>query len=112
MLRAKRAIEAMLEKGETIIRVTAVEDLATLARELHRHGVKVRKIAEAPVDVQALRLSLDLTQDQFALRYGLDPDAVKNWEQGRRKPDRAVQSYLRVIARQPQAAAQAQEEPV
>jgi putative transcriptional regulator len=51
-----------------------------------------------------------MSQEQFARRYNLDLDALQNWEQGRRSPERAVWSYLRVIADQPKEAARAQEE--
>jgi len=51
---------------------------------------------------------LGLTQEQFALRYGLDLDTVQNWEQGRTKPDKASAAYLRVIARRPDEAVAAQ----
>jgi putative transcriptional regulator len=53
-----------------------------------------------------------MSQEQFALRYNLDLDAVQNWEQGRRAPERAVLSYLRVIKADPKTAARAQEEGV
>jgi len=110
MLRAKRAIEAMLEDGEVAVDVPTVEDVGVLARELRRAGIKVARIATAPVDVRALRISLGLSQEQFARRYNLDLDALQNWEQGRHTPGRAVLSYLRVIAADPKAAARAQEE--
>lgn len=112
MLRAKRTIEAMIEEGEAVVHLPAVEDVATLARNLDAVGIKATRMARDPVDVRALRARLGMTQEQFALRFGLDLDAVKNWEQGRRTPDRAVSSYMRVIARQPREAAQAQEEDV
>jgi putative transcriptional regulator len=51
---------------------------------------------------------LGLTQEQFALRYGLDLDPVQNWEQGHTKPDEASSAYLRVIARRPDEAVAAQ----
>jgi putative transcriptional regulator len=60
--------------------------------------------------LRRMRAELALTQEQFALRFGFDLDALQNWEQGRRKPDRAISAYLRVIARNPDAAARAQEE--
>jgi putative transcriptional regulator len=110
MLRAKRAVEAMLDDGEVAVAVPTVEDLATLAGELRKAGVEVARIATDPVDVRALRLNLGLSQEQFARRYNLDLDALQNWEQGRRAPERAVLSYLRVIAAEPAAAARAQEE--
>ena len=110
MLRAKRAVEAMLDDGEVAIGVPTVENVSVLAGELREAGLEVARIATGPVDVRALRLSLGLSQEQFARRYNLDLDALQNWEQGRRIPERAVLSYLRVIAAQPAAAARAQEE--
>ena len=57
----------------------------------------------AGIDIRAIREKLDFTQEQFALRYGLDVDAVRNWETGRRTPDTAAQSYLRAIRANPEA---------
>lgn len=110
MLRAKRAIETMLAEGEAVVGVPVVEDLPTLAGELRKAGVKAARIVTSAVDVRALRLGLGMSQEQFARRYNLDLDALQNWEQGRRLPERAVLSYLRVIAADPQLAARAQEE--
>jgi putative transcriptional regulator len=110
MLRAKRAVEAMLDEGEVAVAVPTVEDRGALARELRKAGVEASRIATEPLDVRGLRLSLGLSQEQFARRYNLDLDALQNWEQGRRAPERAVWSYLRVIAARPKEAARAQEE--
>ena len=110
MLGAKRAIEAMLADGEVVVGVPTVENLSTLAIELRKAGVKAARIVTGAIDVRALRLKLGMTQEQFARRYNLDLDALQNWEQGRRLPERAVLSYLRVIAADPGLAARAQEE--
>ncbi len=110
MLRAKRTIEAMLEDGEVAVEVPTVEDWTTLARDLRKAGVEAARIATDPVDVRSLRLRLGMSQEQFARRFNLDLDALQNWEQGRRSPERAVWSYLRVIAADPKVAARAQEE--
>src|SRR5262245_31146237 len=45
LLRAKRAIEGMLKDGEVAVGVPTVEDFATLAGELRKAGVEVRRIA-------------------------------------------------------------------
>ena len=55
------------------------------------------------VDVKALRRNLKLSQSEFAQRYGFTPARVRDWEQGRSKPDGAVRAYLMVIVREPRA---------
>jgi len=110
LLRAKRAFELMAERGEAVVRLPTVESLPALASELAAAGVKAASLSSAVINVKALRQSLQMTQEQFALTYGFELDAVQNWEQGRRVPDRATVGYLRVIARLPREAAEAQEE--
>jgi putative transcriptional regulator len=110
LLRGKRAIEAVLETGRHVVEVPMLDDIAVLAEELAEHGIAARAVARAPVDARAVRRSLGLTQEQFALRFGLDVDALRNWEHGRRSPDRAAESYLRAIARFPSEISLAQEE--
>lgn len=61
------------------------------------------------IDVKAVRERLGLTQEQFALRYGLDLNSLQNWETKRRRPDAAARSYLRVIERLPERTSEALE---
>lgn len=51
----------------------------------------------AQVDVKAIRRRTGLTQAAFAASFGLSLHALRNWEQGKRKPDPAARAYLRVI---------------
>ena len=92
MLKAKRAVEAMVETGEAIVHVPTVESAAALARDLRAAGVAARRVAFSPVDVKAIRIGLDLSHEQFARRFGLDVDAVQNWEQGRCQPDKPARA--------------------
>ena len=62
---------------------------------------------EEHVDVRALRQRLDMTQEQFAQRFGIPLGSLKNWEQHHRLPGGAIQSYLRVIEKNPKAVLQA-----
>lgn len=52
-------------------------------------------------DVAAVRKALKLSRPKFAARFGLDARAVQDWEQGRRRPDRAARVLIGVIARYP-----------
>jgi putative transcriptional regulator len=101
MLRGKRAMEALLATGRATVLVPVVEDVAALTADLAAHGVAATVLPDGPADVRAIRRQLGLTQEQFAQRFGLDVAALRNWEAGRREPDTATRSYLRVIQRAP-----------
>jgi putative transcriptional regulator len=103
LLRAKRAVEAMVAERRAFVLVPKVESIETLTRELAEAGVRAIALPDAAVDVRAMRERLGMTQEQFAVRYGLDIDAVRNWERGRRTPDTAAASYLRAIDADPDA---------
>ena len=49
------------------------------------------------VDVAGIRKRLDLSQQEFADRFGFSVSAVRDWEQGRRRPERAARLFLKVI---------------
>ncbi len=57
----------------------------------------------AKIDVRAMRLRLGMTQEAFAIRYGLTLARVRDWEQGRSTPDGAARAYLKVIEKEPEA---------
>ena len=59
------------------------------------------------VDVRAIRDRLGLSRPAFAERFGLAVAAVRDWEQGLRRPDPAAGVLLLVIARTPEAVAEA-----
>jgi len=67
-------------------------------------GVKAHRIAPPPgADVRAIRENLGLSQADFATRFGLELDTIRNWEQGRYAPDRAAVVLLAVIEHHPEA---------
>lgn len=55
------------------------------------------------VDVKALRIRLGYSQSEFSQRFGFSLDALQDWEQHRRLPDRTARILLTVIDREPQA---------
>jgi putative transcriptional regulator len=61
------------------------------------------------IDVKAMRRKLKLSQAAFAKRFGFNPARIRDWEQGRSKPDGAVRAYLLVIQREPEAVERALE---
>ena len=59
------------------------------------------------LEIRKIRLATGLSRAEFARRFALDARALQDWEQGRRRPDRAARAYLTVIARRPKAVEEA-----
>lgn len=105
---AKRDAERVFDRGFVVVELPALEDFGTFAHEVAASGARaVPYHAPEYVNVQAVREGLNLTQDQFALEFGLDPSSVRNWEQNRSRPDTATRVLLKTIARNPEAVRQA-----
>ena len=56
---------------------------------------------ESGEDIVALRRFVGLTQVAFATALGISVHTLRNWEQGRRKPDGPALALLRIAARHP-----------
>jgi len=54
-------------------------------------------------DVQLIRKNYGLSQEKFAKLLGISVSTLRNWEQGRRKPEGAARVLLRVAASHPEA---------
>ena len=52
--------------------------------------------------VKVIRRALELTQEEFAVRYHIPIGTLRDWEQGRSKPDQPTRAYLTLIARDPE----------
>lgn len=57
----------------------------------------------AEIDVKAIRARLDMTQEEFAGRFGFSVNTLRHWEQGTRRPEAPTRAYLLVIDRAPEA---------
>ena len=67
-----------------------------------RDTYKVQKVSVPDrVDVKAIRSKTHLTQEAFALRYGFSHGAVRDWEQGRKPPEKSARLLLTIIDRRP-----------
>ena len=65
--------------------------------------IRVTLVQVPEVDVRKVRLKMGLSQAQFATRFGLPTATLRNWEQGRARPDAPTRVLLAVIAKHPKA---------
>ena len=60
-----------------------------------------------PADIKAIRESLGMSQTEFAMMIDVSVATLRNWEQGRRRPEGPARALLRVAAENPRAVAEA-----
>jgi putative transcriptional regulator len=82
---------------------------AKQARAYARGETTAGFVAHVPddIDVKAVRKRLGYSQSQFSQRFGFAIDALQDWEQHRRTPDRTARILLKVIEREPEAVSRA-----
>ena len=54
-------------------------------------------------EVRILRERFGLSQDRFARLVGISVGTLRNWEQGRRRPDGPAKVLLRIASQHPEA---------
>lgn len=59
------------------------------------------------VDVRAVRRARGMTQQAFADTFGFTIGALRDWEQGRKPPERSARILLEVIRSAPETVAKA-----
>jgi len=74
-------------------------------------GGRLRRVYVPDIDVAAMRARLGLSQGDFAAAFGVSVATVRNWEQGRRRPDGPARVLLAVVDREPEAVLRALDMP-
>jgi putative transcriptional regulator len=74
-------------------------------------GGRLRRVYVPDIDVAAVRARLGLSQGDFAAAFGVSVATVRNWEQGRRRPDGPGRVLLAVVDREPEAVLRALDMP-
>ena len=106
--KAGMVLNRLADRDAIVIEVPMVEDHRALIGELADAGITaVLHQPPSRVDVKALRERDGMSQEEFALWYGLDVGTVRNWEQGRSEPDSASRAMLWMIKVNPTAVQQA-----
>jgi putative transcriptional regulator len=82
--------------------MAGLEDALAYARGDPSRGV-AHEIEVPGVDVRAVRTRLGLSQPKFAAMFRVSVATVRNWEQGRRRPEGPARVLLTVIEREPDA---------
>lgn len=61
------------------------------------------------IDVRKVRAKLNMSQEEFARRFGFSVGTLRGWEQKRRSPEGPARVLLTIIDRQPDAVKKALE---
>ena len=69
--------------------------------KVNQTGAIVHEVS--PVDVKSIRENVGMTQNEFALAFGISIGTLRHWERGDRKPQGPARVLLNVVAKEPQA---------
>jgi len=88
--------------------MTDVPDIPELTEDDFKHMIRgstrrriMRGQIESGEDIAALRRFTKLSQKQFARALEISVHTLRNWEQGRRKPEGPAIALLKIAARHP-----------
>jgi putative transcriptional regulator len=82
---------------ELLESVKQAGDIRKGNRKASRHSV-----IDEP-DVAAIRNKYDMTQQEFSSLLGISVGTLRNWEQGRRKPQGPAKVLLKIAEKRPKA---------
>jgi DNA-binding transcriptional regulator YiaG len=102
-LSLRKAHEAVnrLAQAETVALELAGADIHRSICQLAELGIDARRVKMPAVDPRHVREIFGLTQAEFADRFLLNIDTIRNWEQGRNAPDPSARLLLKVIEEYP-----------
>ena len=100
-LKRSHSVLNRIAEGEALAVRLWSETPDALVAQLRALGVDARPLSVPDVDTKAIRSRLNLSQADFAVRFGFELDTVQNWDQGRHIPDPATRVLLAVIDRDP-----------
>ncbi len=95
-----RAALSAMSENEIEANALADEDNPPISDEV------LRLMRRVP-NPKLIRKRLHLTQEQFALQFGVPLGTLRDWEQGARQPEAAARTLLRVIEINPTAVIEA-----
>ncbi|MDN5752914.1 MAG: helix-turn-helix domain-containing protein [Nitrosospira sp.] len=90
-----------MESVKTLIE--GMDDI--IAFQEGRKELKTKSVTIPEIGVSEIRKQLNLTQEDFAQRFGFSVSTVRNWEQGTRQPDGPARILLSLIASNPETIA-------
>jgi putative transcriptional regulator len=91
----------MNKKDFAALKASLQDAVAYLNGDKSRGRATVIDVAE--LDVGVIRNKVGLSQDDFASAFGVSVGTLRNWEQGRNRPDGPARALLTVIDRDPAA---------
>lgn len=70
-------------------------DAPLLSKTELTHFKRVNPVQD--IDVREIRTKLHLSQDKFAIFFGVSKRTIQEWEQKRKRPNATSRNFLRVV---------------
>jgi DNA-binding transcriptional regulator YiaG len=104
-LRAAHGVVTRLDdRSLAVVELPAVENAGKVILDLASAGVETTPYgAPEKIDIKTIREAMGLSQDEFALEFGLEVSTLRNWEQGCSEPDTGARNFLVTVSHNPEA---------
>ena len=93
---------SILNKTLNPMMADAIERVALADRDAQPLTPADFKRMKRTPQVKIIRRALELTQEEFAVRFHIPLGTLRDWEQGRAEPDQPTRAYLTLIAKDPE----------
>jgi DNA-binding transcriptional regulator YiaG len=90
-----------LAKGEVVPAALCTEKRDEAISALDSLGVAAAAVELPEPDVKKIRERIGLSQSDFALLYGLEPNTLRNWEQKRNELDAPTRIFFAILETHP-----------
>ena len=98
---SKTSITGKMRNGPRAMTTESIEKAARADRDAQPLTAADFKRMKRTPQAKIIRRALELTQEEFAVRYHIPIGTLRDWEQGRAEPDQPTRAYLTLIARDP-----------
>lgn len=71
----------------------------------YSQGKQIKAVVHhlAPLDVKNIRAGIGMTQNEFAIAFGISVSTLRHWERGDRIPHGPARVLLNIVAKDPTA---------
>ncbi len=91
--------EEFMKDEDFVLLLSGVKDAVRHIKGQHIDGITLKFPPE--IDTKSMREKLGMSQTEFSQKFGIAIATLRDWEQGRKVPNRQARTLLKLIYKDP-----------